>query len=119
MSCNDMRSPKSSSRSSICEIFMEECLTLVFEGKVNQNEACLPALRTRGKRHDGLQIAAAFLFNPKRLEQGLKVAFAKRLASSATNDLKKQRRSILQRLGEYLQQISLVVTVGYQPQVFD
>ncbi len=58
-----------------------------------------------------LQISPPILFQFERLEQGFEIPFAERFASSAANDLKKQGRAILQRLGKDLKQIAFVVAV--------
>src|SRR6266576_4420935 len=58
-----------------------------------------------------LQIAAPVLLFLERLEERFEIAFAETLCAFALNDFKKERRSILNRLGEYLQQISLVVAI--------
>jgi hypothetical protein len=58
-----------------------------------------------------LQIASPVLLFLERLEEGFEITFAETLGAFALNDFKKERRSILNRLREYLQQISLVVAI--------
>src|SRR5690606_13537051 len=52
-----------------------------------------------------------------RLEQRLEVAGAKALGALALDDLVEQRRPVLDRLGEDLQQVALVVAVDQDAQL--
>src|SRR5882757_6197681 len=58
-----------------------------------------------------LQIASPVLLFLERLEEGFEIAFAETLGAFALNDFKKERRPIFHRLGEDLQQITLVVAI--------
>ena len=56
-----------------------------------------------------LQVPATFLFDLECFEQRLEVALAEALAAHAADDLEEQGGAVLQRLGEELQQVPLVV----------
>src|SRR5947207_10344157 len=58
-----------------------------------------------------LQIASPVLLFFERLKERFEITFAKTLGAFALDDFEKERRSILNRLREYLQQISFVVAI--------
>src|SRR6266513_2119807 len=58
-----------------------------------------------------LQIASPVLLFLERLEEGFEITLTETLGAFALNDFEEQRRSILNRLGEYLQQISFIVAI--------
>src|SRR6266480_5555261 len=58
-----------------------------------------------------LQIASPVLLFLERFEQRFEITFAETLGAFALNDFEEQRRTIFHRLGEDLQQISLVVAI--------
>src|SRR6266540_6079472 len=58
-----------------------------------------------------LQIPSRGLFALDGFEQRLEITFAKTLRTFALNDLKKQRRSILDRFCEDLQQITFIIAI--------
>src|SRR5689334_24830167 len=58
-----------------------------------------------------LQIASLLLLALDRLEQCLEIALAEAAAALALDNLDKQRRPILQRLAEDLQQVALLVAI--------
>src|SRR5882757_4511492 len=58
-----------------------------------------------------LQIASPVLLFLERLEERFEIALTETLGAFALNDLEKERRSILNRLGEDLEQITLVVAI--------
>jgi len=58
-----------------------------------------------------LEIAAERLFALDRLEQRLEIPFAEAAAAVALDHFEEQRGPILDRLGEDLQQISLLVAI--------
>ena len=61
-------------------------------------------------------LAATLLLALDGLEQRLEVALSEALGSLALNDLDEERGAILQRFGEELQQITLIVTVHQDAQ---
>jgi hypothetical protein len=65
-----------------------------------------------------LQVASQRLFAFNRFKQGFKVTLAKRLGAFTLNDLKKHRWTVLDRLGEDLQQVAFVITVYEDAQIF-
>ncbi len=65
----------------------------------------------RFAQHDKLQIPSGSLFAFDGFEQRLEITFAKTLCAFALNDLKKQRRSILDRFCEDLQQITFIIAI--------
>jgi hypothetical protein len=58
-----------------------------------------------------LEIAPAPLLQFDGFEQRLEIAFTKALAARTLDDLQKQRRSVLHRLGEDLQEVAVLVSV--------
>src|SRR5262249_41847263 len=60
--------------------------------------------------------AAKFLFFFQRFEKSLKVTLAETLRSFALNDLEKERRPVLHRLGKDLQEITFIITVDQDPE---
>src|SRR5437870_4276456 len=58
-----------------------------------------------------LEVASPRLFQLQRFKERLEVALPEGLASPPADDLKEQGRAVLQRLGEQLQQIAVVVRV--------
>src|SRR6266511_340564 len=65
----------------------------------------------RFAQHDKLQIPSGSLFAFDGFEQRLEITFATTLCAFALNDLKKQRRSILDRFCEDLQQITFIIAI--------
>src|ERR1700730_8077957 len=64
-----------------------------------------------------LQVAAKILFALERFEQRLEVSGAEALRAFPLDDLVKQRRAILHRLREDLEQISFLVTIDEDSQI--
>ena len=58
------------------------------------------------------EIPAAGLFPFDRLEQGLEVALAEPFRAVPLDQLEEDRRPVLYRLGEDLQQVAVLVPVG-------
>src|ERR1041384_5763642 len=90
---------------------------------------CAPLRETPAPRsHDGStfavrlspsQIPPPLLLQLQSLEQRLEVPLPKALAPPPTNDLKEQRRPVLQGLGEQLQQIPLIIRIHQNSQLLD
>ena len=64
-----------------------------------------------------LQRTAAGLLALDRLEESLEITLAEALRPAALDDLEEQRRSVLHRLGEDLEQIALVIAIDEDPQL--
>src|SRR5207302_6644831 len=64
-----------------------------------------------------LEVPAKVLFALERLEQRLEVAGAKALCAFALYDLVKECRAVFHRLGEDLQQVTLVVAIDENAQI--
>src|SRR5437870_3011757 len=58
-----------------------------------------------------LQISSCFLFSLQCFEQRFEITFTETLRAFALNDFEKERRAVLHRLGEYLEQITFVVAI--------
>src|SRR5262249_18822295 len=67
---------------------------------------------TTGTQADISEVAAPRLIALDRLEQRLEIPFAESAGAAPLDELEEQRRSIGDRLGEDLQQVSLVIAVG-------
>src|SRR5207237_1288876 len=65
-----------------------------------------------------LQVASAFLLFLKCFEERLEISFPKTLGAFALDDFEKQRRPVLYRLREYLEQITFVVAIDQYPETF-
>src|SRR5438552_7364164 len=65
-----------------------------------------------------LQVASAFLLFLKCFEERLEISFPKTLGAFALDDFEKQRRPVLYRLREYLEQITFVVAIDQNPESF-
>src|SRR6266542_7118037 len=62
------------------------------------------------------QVASERLFALDRLEQRLEIAFAEAACAVALYDLEEERRPVLRRLREELEQIAVLVAVDEDPQ---
>src|SRR5829696_1651689 len=71
---------------------------------------------TGNRTANGLQVAAQRLLALDRLEEGLEVALSERRRSVPLDHLEEERRPVLRRLGEDLQQVAVLVAVGEDPQ---
>src|SRR6266508_6736195 len=60
---------------------------------------------------DCLKVATLLLLALDRLEQRLEVAFAEAAAALALDDLDEQRRPILERLAEDLEQVAFLIAI--------
>src|SRR5437588_9544605 len=58
-----------------------------------------------------LQISSCFLFSLQCFKQRFEIAFAEALCALALDNFEKERRAVLHRLGEYLEQITFVVAI--------
>src|SRR5438309_3552058 len=67
-------------------------------------------------RRVALEVAAERLLALDRLEQRLEVAVAEAARAVALDHLEEQRRPVLRRLGEDLQQVAVVVAIGEDAQ---
>ena len=65
-----------------------------------------------------LQIASPFLLLLQRFKERFEIAFAKTLGAFALNNFEKQRRPIFHRFCEDLQQITFVITIDENAQLF-
>src|SRR6266550_7169579 len=65
----------------------------------------------------GLKVAPEVLFALQRLEQRLEVSGAEALGALPLNDLVEERRTVLHRLREYLQQISFLVPIDQDSEI--
>src|SRR5260370_8457285 len=65
-----------------------------------------------------LQIASCGLFALDRFEERFEIAFAETLRAFALNDLKKERWPVLDRFGKDLQQITFVVAINQNAELF-
>src|SRR5947209_5482005 len=72
--------------------------------------------RSEAERSEGLQIPAQSLLALDRLEQRLEVALAERGRAVPFDHFEEQRRAVLRRLREDLQEIAVVVSVGEDAQ---
>ena len=68
---------------------------------------------------DESEVAPTSLLAFDGFKQGFEVAFPEALRSAAANDFEEQRGSILQRLGEQLQQVPLVVSIHQDAEIRD
>src|SRR5579863_4222333 len=59
-----------------------------------------------------LKVAASGLFSLDSFEQRLEVALAEAAAALSLNDFKKQRRTVLYRLGEDLQHVPFIIAIN-------
>src|SRR5258706_9499015 len=66
-----------------------------------------------------LQVAAPRLFDLDRLEQCLEVADAEAARAMALDDLEEERWAILDRAGEDLEEVALLVAIGLDAQLFE
>src|SRR5438874_13054082 len=73
-------------------------------------------MKVRGEFFVSLQIASRGLLALDGFEQGFEITLTKALRDFALNDLKKQRRSILHRLCENLQQITFIIAINQNAQ---
>ena len=72
----------------------------------------------RFAQHDKLQISSRGLLAFDGLEQRFEIAFAEALRAFALNDFKEERRSIFHRLCENLQQITFIIAIDENAQLF-
>ena len=63
-----------------------------------------------------LQVASCSLFAFDGFEERLEISFAKALRAFALNDFKKERRPVFDGLGEYLQQITFIISIDEDAQ---
>src|ERR1041384_5728221 len=68
---------------------------------------------------NALEVAAVGLLALDRLEQRLEVPLAERLAATTLDDLEEERRTVLDRLGEDLKHIALVVLVDQDVELLE
>src|SRR6266496_5642900 len=73
-------------------------------------------MKVGGEFFVSLQIASRGLFALDGFEQRFEIALSKALRAFALNDLEKERRSILHRLREDLQQITFVIAINQNAQ---
>src|SRR5215211_739470 len=66
-----------------------------------------------------LEVAALRLLPLDRLEQGLEVADAEATRTVPLDDLEEEDRSILDRSGEDLEEIALLVTIGLDAELLE
>src|SRR3954454_5117304 len=70
-------------------------------------------------RVEGLEIAPASLLDLDRLEERLEVADAEATGAVPFDDLEEERRAVLDRPGEDLEEVALLVPVGLDPQLLE
>src|SRR5438067_10145946 len=70
----------------------------------------------RGRERARLEVSAKGLLALDRFEEGLEVPVAEAARAVALDHLEEERRPVLRRLREDLQQIAVVVTVGEDAQ---
>src|SRR4051812_48686908 len=66
-----------------------------------------------------LQVASASLLDLDRLEERLEVADAEATGAVPFDDLEEERRAVLDRPGEDLEEVALLVPVGLDPQLLE
>src|SRR3954471_8175743 len=71
---------------------------------------------TGARLRRGSEVAAQGLLALDRLEQGLEVALAERARAVPLDHLEEERRPVLRRLREDLEEVALVVAVGEDPE---
>jgi hypothetical protein len=70
-------------------------------------------------REPRLEVPALGLLTLDGLEQGLEVADAEAARAVALDDLEEERRAVLDRAGEDLQEVALLVAVGFDAQLLE
>src|SRR6266481_4549313 len=70
-------------------------------------------------QHDKSQISSRGLFALDGFEERFEIAFAETLRAFALNDLKKERRAILNRFCKDLQQITFIVAINQNAEPFE
>src|SRR5262249_33625052 len=99
-----------------CDITGNGCcegrFVMVCRARLCENRARLCEKSAQAGWRAALEVAAAALLPLDRLEQRLAVALAEALRAVPLDQLEKHRRPVLHRLGEHLQQVTILVPVG-------
>src|SRR6266511_5075340 len=72
----------------------------------------------RFAQHDKLQISSRSLLALDGFEQRFEIAFAEALCAFALNNFKEERRAILYRLRENLEQITFIIAIDQDTELF-
>lgn len=65
------------------------------------------------------EIAALFLFELERFEEGFEIAFAEGLAAAAADDFEEESGAVLEGFGEELEEVAFIVSVDEDAQFVD
>src|SRR5262245_63397256 len=71
------------------------------------------------KQAGPLEVSSAGLFDLDRLEQRLEVADTEAARTVPLDDLEEERRAVLDRAGEDLEEVALLVAVGLDPELLE